>query len=32
MHARMVLNHIARVERRLAADPKLRARAMGLPR
>lgn len=32
MHARMVLDHIARIERQLAANPKLRARALGLPR
>lgn len=32
MHARDVLAHIARLERALAANPKLRARALGLPR
>jgi|GraSoiStandDraft_9_1057307.scaffolds.fasta_scaffold3266607_1 hypothetical protein len=32
MNARKVLDHIARLERQLQADPKLRAKALGLPR
>lgn len=32
MHAKLVLNYIANVERMLAANPKLRARALGMPR
>jgi hypothetical protein len=32
MTARKVLAYITRVERELAADPKLRAKALGLPR
>jgi hypothetical protein len=32
MQARLVLEYIARIERQLAASPRLRARALGLPR